>query len=133
MKSLQTISVRHPTKFELMIYVDAETPIGFTIITSGFEFSVHTPGMETRLRPRLRKFAGIILSTALSYLQDSLLSRRLWPCWRLPIVKLPNQFHQLCQKRRPVVLTMAHNDRAKNFWFVQLHIGDICASEIADR
>jgi hypothetical protein len=30
-KSLQTISVRHPTKFELMIYVDAKTPIGFTI------------------------------------------------------------------------------------------------------
>jgi hypothetical protein len=30
-KSLQTISVWHPTKFELMIYVDAETPIGFTI------------------------------------------------------------------------------------------------------
>jgi hypothetical protein len=24
-KSLQTISVRHPTKLELMIYVDAET------------------------------------------------------------------------------------------------------------
>jgi len=32
-KSLQTISVWHPTKFELMIYVDAETTVGFTIPT----------------------------------------------------------------------------------------------------
>jgi hypothetical protein len=30
-KGLQTISVRHLTKFELMLYVEVETPIGFTI------------------------------------------------------------------------------------------------------
>jgi hypothetical protein len=31
-KSLQTTSVRHPTKFGLMIYADAETSIGSTIV-----------------------------------------------------------------------------------------------------
>ena len=46
---------------------------------------------------------------------------------RLPIVKFPNQFHQL---RQPVVLTVAHDDRANErlssaYWLRLLH--DNCA------
>jgi hypothetical protein len=82
---------------------------------------------------RSRAKRDLLIDTAWLNYVSPLLTGRLRPGRRFPIVEFPNQFHQLRQQRRSVVFTMAHDDRANDLRFFQIQIDDIRAPKISYR
>jgi hypothetical protein len=93
--------VRHPTKFELMIYLDAATPIGFTIPPPCSPARLGAPGGNRLLSEPHRQIAALVQARFIGWpiRQPALLLRdvvaTLGRAWRAAhFVLILNDAHQ---------------------------------------